>query len=126
MRPERIVKSSRGIANVPNDTINYLEPNIGNFNETYRVNPNGGGISLKIATVPDDPPLTTLTTTITSVGPVVTSQDTASDIVITDPVTTSMVTISSETILRASETTDAADQHSLTTLRTVIAVTTLD
>ncbi|KAL6240252.1 hypothetical protein RBB50_012857 [Rhinocladiella similis] len=42
------------IANVPNDTINYLEPNVGRYNETYRVNPNGGGISLKIATVPDD------------------------------------------------------------------------
>ncbi|KAJ4507504.1 hypothetical protein HRR83_004082 [Exophiala dermatitidis] len=277
------------IANVPNDTINYLEPNIGSYNETYRVNPNGGGISLKIATVPDDsfitqfeytyhpenpilaydisningypfenwglylspssgdcssvtcdpgvalcpdvynqpnddfavkscdvsanltltlcppqttsletatvtvtttdsagdailttlattitsvgpvttsqgavpetvtvdtessstttttttalepvvvtlmttdtagdPILTTLTTTITSVGPVVTSQDTASEIVTTDPATASMVTISSETILRASETTDAAGQLSLTTLTTVIAVTTLD
>ncbi|KIW56889.1 hypothetical protein PV05_05507 [Exophiala xenobiotica] len=277
------------IANVPNDTINYLEPNIGSYNETYRVNPNGGGISLKIATVPDDsfitqfeytyhpenpilaydisningypfenwglylspssgdcssitcdpgvalcpdvynqpnddfavkscdvsanltltlcppqttsletatvtvtttdsagdailttlattitsvgpvttsqgavpetvtvdtessstttttttalepvvvtlmttdtagdPTLTTLTTTITSVGPVVTSQDTASEIVTTDPATASMVTISSETILRASETTDAAGQLSLTTLTTVIAVTTLD
>ncbi|KIW54603.1 hypothetical protein PV05_06952 [Exophiala xenobiotica] len=42
------------IANVPNDTINYLEPIIGSYNETYRVNPNGGGISLKIATVPED------------------------------------------------------------------------
>ncbi|KAK6387457.1 hypothetical protein LTS17_000725 [Exophiala oligosperma] len=274
------------IANVPNDTINYLEPNIGSFNETYRVNPNGGGISLKIATVPDDsfitqfeytyhpdnpilaydisnidgypfenwglylspssgdcssitcdpgvalcpdvynqphddfavkscdvsanltltlcPPqttsletatvtltttdsagdailttlattitsvgpvttsqgtlpetvtvdsesssttatttnlepvvvtlmttdtagdttLTTLTTTITSVGPVVTSQDIASDIVTMDPATTNTITISSKTILRASETTDAAGQLSLTTLTTVIAVTT--
>ncbi len=278
------------IANVPNDTINYLEPNIGSYNETYRVNPNGGGISLKIATVPDDsfitqfeytyhpenpilaydisningypfknwglylspsswdcssitcdpgvalcpdvynqpnddfavkscdvsanltltlcppqttsletatvtvtttdsagdailttlattitsvrpvttsqgalpetvtvdtegssttttttttalepvvvtlmttdtagdPTLTTLTTTITSIGPVVTSQDTESEIVTTDPATASMVTVSSETILRASETTDAAGQLSLTTLTTVIAVTTRD
>jgi hypothetical protein len=40
------------VANVTNNTINYLAPNIGNFDETYRTNPNGGGISLKIATVP--------------------------------------------------------------------------
>lgn len=277
------------IANVPNDTINYLEPNIGTYNETYRVNPDpNGGISLKIATVPDDsfitqfeyayhphnprvyydisningypfetwglylspssgdcstitcdsgvaicpeafnqpndvfaiqncdvsanltltlcppqttsletatvtvtttdsvgdailttlattitsvgpvttsqgilpetvtmdsessstattttnlepvvvtlmttdtagdPTLTTLTTTITSVGPVVTPRDAASEIVTTDQGTTSVITISSETILRASETTDAAGQLSLTTLTTVIAVIALD
>ncbi len=290
------------IANVPNDTINYLEPIIGSYNETYRVNPNGGGISLKIATVPNDsfitqfeytyhpdnpilsydisningypfenwglylssssgicsnitcdpgvaicpevynhpyddfavkpcdvsanltltlcPPqstsseadtatvvttdyasgvtlptlativtsvgpaatsqgslsetvtttsdsasttvtttnsepttvtvmttddagdttLTTLTTTITSVRPVVTSQGTISETVTTtsdsasttatmtnsEPVTETVNTIGSETILRASETTDAAGQLSLTTLTTVVAATTLD
>ena len=63
---------------------------------------------------------------IPSVGPVVTSQDTASEIVTTDPATASMITISSETFFRASETTDAAGQLSLPTLTTVIAVTTLD
>ncbi|KIW36746.1 uncharacterized protein PV06_11042 [Exophiala oligosperma] len=67
-----------------------------------------------------NPILTTLTTTITSVEPVVTSQETASEIFTTDPTTTSMITISSETILRASETTDAAGQLSLTTLTTAI------
>ena len=41
------------IANVPNNT-NYLAPIIGDFGETYRTNPNGGGISLKIATIPVD------------------------------------------------------------------------
>ena len=42
------------IADVPNNTINYLAPIIGDFSETYRVNPNGGGITLKIATIPVD------------------------------------------------------------------------
>jgi hypothetical protein len=42
------------IANVTNNTINYLAPITGDFSETYRTNPNGGGISLKIATIPDD------------------------------------------------------------------------
>jgi hypothetical protein len=42
------------VANVPNYTINYLAPIIGDFSETYRTNPDGGGISLKIATIPDD------------------------------------------------------------------------
>ncbi|KAG9767078.1 hypothetical protein KCU88_g7487, partial [Aureobasidium melanogenum] len=83
-------------------------------------------VTLMTTDTAGDPTLTTLTTTITSVGPVVTSQDTASEIGTTDPATTSMITISSETILRASETTDAAGQLSLTTLTTVIAVTTLD
>ncbi|KAJ4643431.1 hypothetical protein HRR90_008064, partial [Exophiala dermatitidis] len=83
-------------------------------------------VTLMTTDTAGDPTLTTLTTTITSVGPVVTSQDTESEIVTTDPATASMVTVSSETILRASETTDAAGQLSLTTLTTVIAVTTLD
>jgi len=81
-------------------------------------------VTLMTTDTAGDPTLTTLTTTITSVGPVVTSQDTASDIVTTDPATTNTITISSETIFRASETTDAAGQLSLTTLTTVIAVTT--
>lgn len=42
------------VANVLNDTVNYLAPTIGGFNETYRTNPNSGGISLKIATTEDD------------------------------------------------------------------------
>jgi hypothetical protein len=42
------------VANVPNYTINYLAPIIGDFSETYRTNPNGGGISLKIATIPNN------------------------------------------------------------------------
>jgi hypothetical protein len=42
------------VANVPNDTMNTLAPVNGKFSETYRTNPNGGGISLKIATVPVD------------------------------------------------------------------------
>jgi hypothetical protein len=42
------------IADVPNNTINYLAPTNGSFSEIYRTNPNGGGISLKIATIPDD------------------------------------------------------------------------
>jgi hypothetical protein len=46
------------VANVPNNTINYLAPVIGDFNETYRTNPNGGGISLKIATAPVDSDIT--------------------------------------------------------------------
>jgi hypothetical protein len=40
------------VANVTNNTINYIAPTIGDFNETYRTNPNGGGISLKIARTP--------------------------------------------------------------------------
>jgi len=40
------------VANVTNNTVNFLDPNFGIFSETYRINPNGGGISLKIATLP--------------------------------------------------------------------------
>ncbi|OCK73214.1 hypothetical protein K432DRAFT_313405, partial [Lepidopterella palustris CBS 459.81] len=46
------------VANVTNDTVNYLAPTVGNFHETYRTNPNGGGISLKIATTPVDSDIT--------------------------------------------------------------------
>jgi hypothetical protein len=39
-------------------TLNYLAPVIGDFNKTYRTNPNGRGISLKIATAPVDSDIT--------------------------------------------------------------------
>src|SRR5947209_10549399 len=42
------------VSNQTNGTINTLAPAIGDYSETYRTSPNGGGISLKIATVPDD------------------------------------------------------------------------
>ena len=41
------------VADVTNDTVNHLDPKIGGYSETYRENPNGGGVSLKIATTPD-------------------------------------------------------------------------
>ena len=46
------------VANVTNNTINYLAPIIGEFSETYRTNPNGGGISLKISMTPVDSNIT--------------------------------------------------------------------
>jgi hypothetical protein len=42
------------VADVTNNTMNPLAPTVGDYNETYRTNPNGGGISLKIATAPVD------------------------------------------------------------------------
>ena len=42
------------VANVTNATTNSLTPGIGGFAETFRTNPNGGGISLKIATTQND------------------------------------------------------------------------
>jgi len=38
------------VTNVINNTVNHLDRNVGYFSETYRINPNGGGVSLKIAT----------------------------------------------------------------------------
>ncbi|OCK77124.1 hypothetical protein K432DRAFT_272542, partial [Lepidopterella palustris CBS 459.81] len=46
------------VANAMNNTTNHLAPIIGDFNETYRTNPNGGGVSLKIATTPIDSNIT--------------------------------------------------------------------
>jgi hypothetical protein len=46
------------VADVPNNTINHLAAATGGYSETYRTNPNGGGISLKIATVPVDSNIT--------------------------------------------------------------------
>jgi hypothetical protein len=43
-----------GVSNVTNNTMNSLAPTVGDFDETYRTNSNGGGISLKIATAPVD------------------------------------------------------------------------
>jgi hypothetical protein len=48
------------VADVTNSTVNCLEPIIGNFKETYRMNPNGGGISLKIGTTSTDSDITQL------------------------------------------------------------------
>ncbi|KAI9868229.1 MAG: hypothetical protein M1813_006974 [Trichoglossum hirsutum] len=42
------------VADAPNKTAVYLQRNVGHFSEAYRVNANGGGISLKIAISPDD------------------------------------------------------------------------
>ena len=44
----------RSVANVTNNTVSHLDRNVGNFSEIYRVNPNSEGISLKIATAPND------------------------------------------------------------------------
>jgi hypothetical protein len=46
------------VANVTNNTMISLTPRVGDYNETYRTNPNGGGISLKIAKDPVDSDIT--------------------------------------------------------------------
>ncbi|KAF2181261.1 hypothetical protein K469DRAFT_449630, partial [Zopfia rhizophila CBS 207.26] len=57
------------IANVPNNTVSCLEPLNGHFNEMYRTNPNGGGISLKISTKPDDINITQFEYTVSADNP---------------------------------------------------------
>ena len=59
------------VANVTNNTVNRLPPTVGTYNETYRLNPNGGGISLKIAILPFDTDITQFEYTYNSSNPYV-------------------------------------------------------
>jgi len=56
-------------ANETNTTTNFLPANNGFYTENYRFNPNGGGISLKIATVPVDTVITQFEYTYTANNP---------------------------------------------------------
>ena len=57
------------VANVTNNSINNLAPTIGDYSETYRTNPNGGGISLKIATTWNDSYITQFEYTYNTTNP---------------------------------------------------------